>query len=51
MDTILKAIPTNLNPNFKKKGPNAKNNNNKPIIMAIIPPIPLIILPPFLLIG
>ncbi len=41
-------MPINLKPNFKKKGPNAQNSNNKPTIIAIIPPIPLIIFPPFL---
>ena len=38
MDTILKASPINLKPNFKNKGPIAQNNNIKPIIIAIIPP-------------
>ena len=37
MDTILKAIPINLKPIFKNKGPKAQNNNIKPIIIAIIP--------------
>ena len=46
-DTMSKAKPINLKPNFKKKGPNAQNNNIKPTIIAIIPPIPLIILPPY----
>ena len=49
-DTISKARPISLNPNFKKKGPSAQNNNNIPTIMAIIPPNPFIILPPSLLI-
>ena len=39
-------MPINLKPNFKKKGPIAQNNNNKPTIIAIIPPIPFIFLPP-----
>ena len=46
MDTILKASPINLKPNFKNKGPIAQNNNIKPIIIAIIPPIPFIVSPP-----
>jgi hypothetical protein len=29
-DTISKARPISLNPNFKKKGPSAQNNNNIP---------------------
>lgn len=49
MNTILKANPINLMPNFKKKGPNAQNNNIKPTIIAIIPPIPFIVSPPSLL--
>ena len=48
MDSIWKAKPINLKPNFKKKGPNAQTNNIKPIIMTIIPPI-FIIFPPFLM--
>lgn len=51
MDTMLKAMPINLNPIFINKGPTAQNNNIKPITIAIIPPIPLIILPPFFLIS
>ena len=48
IDTILKAMPINLKPNFKKKGPNAQNNNNKPMIIAIIPLIPFIIFTPLM---
>ncbi len=50
-ETILKVIPTSLKPIFKNKGPIANNNISKPTIMVIIPAIPLIILPPFLLIS
>lgn len=49
-DTISKARPINLNPNFKKKGPSAQNNNNIPTIMAIIPPNPFIIFAPIFII-
>lgn len=48
IDTMSKARPINLKPTFKKNGPNAQNSNIKPMIMAIIPPIPLIVFPPFL---
>lgn len=48
MDTILNANPINLKPIFKNNGPTAQNNNIKPTIIAIIPPIPLIVSPPSL---